>query len=100
MRKKILKKINSKNILINFKVNKWDFDFINQMLQQMKINKLGNNQSDLMRWLIGFCRSYPSFFMLYMRDFKSMQHDKKLFIQYCLSSIDKINQKDVEKGYF
>ena len=66
----------------------------------MKINKLGKNQSDLMREILGFCRSYPSFILLYMRDFKSMKQDKKLFIQYCLSSLDKINKKDVENRYF
>ena len=87
-----MKKLLSKNKLINTRINYYTKVHLDKMLQEFKKNDLNiNNISDYLRLLLRFSKDFDFMILLYERDYKSFKNDRKLFLRYCITALNKIN---------
>ena len=88
-----MKKLLSKNKLINTRINYYTKVHLDKMLQEFKKNDLNiNNISDYLRLLLRFSKDFDFMILLYERDYKSFKNDRKLFLRYCVDALNKIKR--------
>ena len=87
-----MKKLLSKNKLINTRINYYTKVHLDKMLQEFKKNDLNiNNISDYLRLLLRFSKDFDFMILLYERDYKSFKNDRKTFLRYCIAALNKVN---------
>ena len=88
-----MKKLLSKNKLINTRINYYTKVHLDKMLKECKNNDLKiNNVSDYLRLLLRFSKDFDFMLLLYERDYKSFKNDRKLFLRYCIDALDKVKR--------
>lgn len=87
-----MKKLLSKNKLINTRINYYQQVHIDKMIKECKANNLNiNNISDYLRLLLRFSKDFDFMILLYERDHKTFKGDRKLFLRYCVDALNKVN---------
>jgi len=87
-----MKKLHSKNRIVNTRISYYNQVHLDKMLQEFKKNDLNiNNISDYLRLLLRFSKDFDFMILLYERDYKSFKNDRKLFLNYCVNALDKVN---------
>jgi hypothetical protein len=87
-----MKKLLSKNKLINTRINYYTKVHLDKMLKECKANDLNiNNISDYLRLLLRFSKDFDFMILLYERDYKSFRNDRSFFLRYCLEALNKTN---------
>ena len=85
-----MKKLLSKNKLINTRINYYTKVHLDKMLKECKNNDLKiNNVSDYLRLLLRFSQEFDYLILLFERDYKTFKGDQKVFLKYCLAALDK-----------
>ena len=87
-----MKKLHSKNRIINTRISYYNQVHIDKMLKECKSNNLNiNNISDYLRLLLRFSKDFDFMILLYERDYKSFRKDRSFFLRYCIDALIKTN---------
>ena len=87
-----MKKLLSKNRIINTRISYYNQVHIDKMLKECKANNLNiNNISDYLRLLLRFSKDFDFMILLYERDHKTFKGNHKLFLRYCIDALTKVN---------